>query len=66
MQELNDSFSKETEKALAVKMDNFEKNKQQKLDAIQDKLKEHVSTLYSVNRLLFLFALHALLLRCSF
>ena len=42
--EVNKSFSKETEKKLCEKLDNMEENKNAQIRAMQDRLKEHVST----------------------
>jgi len=42
-QELNTSFSKETEKKLQEKMEAMEENKKAQLKAIQDRLNEHES-----------------------
>lgn len=43
--EMNDSFSKEVEKKLAEKMEVTEENKMAKINALIDRLKEHVSVL---------------------
>ena len=46
LQEKNSSFSKETEKKLAEKMEAINENKNMKIAALQKRLKEHVSLMF--------------------
>ena len=43
IQELNESFSKETERRLSDRMETMAENKNAQVKALQDRLKEHVS-----------------------
>ncbi len=42
IQELNESFSKETEKRLSERMESMAENKSAQIKALQDRLREHV------------------------
>ena len=50
VEELNDSFAKETEKKLELKIKTNEEKRQEQLDALQGRLKEHVSVGFDVKR----------------
>ena len=44
VEELNDSFSKETEKKLVERLESMEEKKEKQMKALQERLKDHVSS----------------------
>ena len=44
VEELNDSFSKETEKKMVERLEGMEEKKEKQIKALQDRLRDHVST----------------------
>ena len=49
--ELNDSFSKETEKKQAERLEAMEEKKNSQIKALQEKLQDHVSALYKAGKI---------------